>query len=74
MIEAFKVFDFDRNGLISIEDLKVVMKQIGESLSTDECTEIIRSGSANGGDYLTYDEFIVMMVPTGKEKYSTQRE
>ena len=44
MVEAFKVFDRDSNGLISWQELKTVMRQIGENLSDKECQEIIAAG------------------------------
>ena len=44
MVEAFKVFDRDSNGLISWQELKTVMRQIGENLTDKECQEIIQAG------------------------------
>ena len=41
MVEAFKVFDRDGDGLIKMPELRLVMKQIGENLSDKECSEII---------------------------------
>ena len=36
MIEAFKVFDRDENGLISAAELRHVMQMIGETVSNDD--------------------------------------
>ena len=44
MVEAFKVFDRDGNGLITFQELKLVMKQIGENLTDKECMDIIEAG------------------------------
>eukprot|EP00353_Schmidingerella_taraikaensis_P013164 CAMPEP_0185576420 /NCGR_PEP_ID=MMETSP0434-20130131/7352_1 /TAXON_ID=626734 ORGANISM="Favella taraikaensis, Strain Fe Narragansett Bay" /NCGR_SAMPLE_ID=MMETSP0434 /ASSEMBLY_ACC=CAM_ASM_000379 /LENGTH=75 /DNA_ID=CAMNT_0028193619 /DNA_START=206 /DNA_END=433 /DNA_ORIENTATION=- len=41
MVEAFKVFDRDGDGLICLKDLKQVMRQIGENLPEQECINII---------------------------------
>ena len=37
MVEAFKVFDRDGDGLIKMPELRLVMKQIGENLTDKEC-------------------------------------
>ena len=37
MIEAFKVYDRDCDGKISLQDLKQVMRQIGENLTDKDC-------------------------------------
>jgi len=62
LVEAFKVFDRDSNGLISVAELKTVMKQIGENLNERECTEIIASGDRDSDGCLNFDEFIRMMI------------
>ena len=33
LLEAFKVFDKDQNGLISIDEFKEVLKELGEPIS-----------------------------------------
>ena len=62
LVEAFKVFDRDGNGLISAVELKTVMKQIGENLSDSDIAEIIKSGDKDNDGFLNYDEFIRMMI------------
>ena len=62
MVEAFKVFDRDGNGLISMQELRLVMKQIGENLTDRECSEIIAAGDKDNDGFLNFDEFIRMMI------------
>ena len=62
MVEAFKVFDRDGDGLISLNELKLVMRQIGEPLSERDCQDIITSGDRDNDNKLNFDEFIRMMV------------
>ena len=62
MVEAFKVFDRDGDGLISLTELKLVMKQIGENLTERECEDIINAGDRDNDGKLNFDEFIRMMV------------
>lgn len=42
LVEAFKVFDRDGNGLISAAELRHVMTNLGEKLTDDEVDEMIR--------------------------------
>lgn len=41
IIEAFKVFDKDGNGFISIDELKHVMTNLGEKLTEEEIQEMV---------------------------------
>ena len=52
--EAFKVFDKDGNGLISIHELGQVMSNLGEKLTTDELYEMIREADLNGDGQIDY--------------------
>ena len=47
LIEAFKVFDRDGNGLISAAQLRHVITNLGEKL-THEVDEMIRQGDGDG--------------------------
>ena len=44
ILEAFKVFDKDGNGVISARELKHVMANLGETLSETEVEALIRLG------------------------------
>ena len=44
ILEAFKVFDKDGNGVISARELKIVMANLGETLSETEVEALIRLG------------------------------
>lgn len=45
---AFQVFDRDGSGTINIEELKQVMKSIGESLTDDEIEEMMVEADKDG--------------------------
>lgn len=66
LIEAFKVFDRDGNGMIKIDELKHVMTNLGEKLTDEEIEEMVaeatNSSSANGDGLINYEEFIKMMM------------
>ncbi|KAI9900855.1 hypothetical protein N3K66_005117 [Trichothecium roseum] len=65
--EAFKVFDADGTGTISREELKHVMKSIGEQLSEEEIDEMLRIADKDGDGHIDYNEFVAIMVGESDE-------
>ncbi|KAJ2725823.1 hypothetical protein GGI07_001030 [Coemansia sp. Benny D115] len=59
--EAFRVFDKDGNGVISASELRHVMTSLGEKLTDDEVTEMIREADVDGDGQINYEEFVKMM-------------
>ncbi len=62
LTEAFKVFDRDGNGLISVEELKHVMTNLGEKLTDEEINEMIKEADVNNDGKINYEEFVRMMM------------
>jgi len=62
--EAFKVFDTDGNGKISSDELKQVMRNLGEKLTDEEINEMIREADDDGDGEVDYEEFVKMMSST----------
>ena len=62
MVEAFKVFDKDGNGLISAAELRHVLTNLGAKLTDDDVDEIIRKADINGDGKVNYQEFVTMMT------------
>lgn len=60
--EAFSVFDVDKNGSISAEELLNVMKSLGEDCSIAECRKMISGVDRDGDGMIDFEEFKVMMV------------
>ncbi|KAH0724185.1 hypothetical protein KY285_000051 [Solanum tuberosum] len=60
--DAFSVFDVDKNGSISAEELQKVMKSIGEECSLDECRKMIGGVDCDGDGMIDFEEFKVMMI------------
>eukprot|EP00435_Cladocopium_sp_Y103_P020388 s3188_g5.t1 len=64
LIEAFKVFDRDRDGFISGGELRASMTNLGERLNDTEVDEMIREADQDGDGLINYDEFVRMMMAT----------
>ena len=68
ILQAFEVFDKDRDGYISVPELKEFFHSIGEMTMTDEdVKEMIRAADKNNDGKLDYFEFKAMMFTTTKE-------
>lgn len=61
--EAFDVFDEDKDGLISVEELGSVLSSLGlkEGKRVDDCKEMIRKVDMDGDGMVNFDEFKRMM-------------
>ncbi|VFQ66500.1 unnamed protein product [Cuscuta campestris] len=60
--DAFSVFDADKNGSISAEELQNVLRSIGEECSLAECRKMISGVDRDGDGMIDFDEFKVMML------------
>lgn len=59
---AFNVFDVDRNGFISAEELQRVMRSLGDmSTSLVECRHMINSVDQDGDNMVNFAEFQCLM-------------
>merc|ERR1711990_876567 len=65
MLKGFKLFDDDSTGKISFKNFKRVAKELGESLSDAELTEIIGEADTDGDGEISESEFLAVMVKTG---------
>ncbi|KAK8964259.1 putative calcium-binding protein CML25 [Platanthera guangdongensis] len=59
--QAFSVFDLDRNGKISAEELSRVMRGLGEGVSLSQCRRMIDGVDQDGDGLVNFEEFKVMM-------------
>jgi len=56
--DVFMVFDKDKSGTISADELRTVMKVIGEKVTEQEIEDAIRLADTTGDGEVDYDEFI----------------
>merc|ERR1719270_1456444 len=62
--EAFKVFDKDRDGFISMDELRHVMSKppINEKLTDDELERMMRYADADEDGQINYKEFLTVAL------------
>lgn len=60
--EAFSVFDIDKNGAISADELQNVLKSLGDECSIGECRKMISGVDRDGDGTISFEEFKVMMI------------
>ncbi|XP_064622998.1 calmodulin-alpha-like [Lineus longissimus] len=59
--EAFKVFDRDGHGYITVAELKRVMTTLGEKMTEEEVNEMISEADVDGDGKVDYEEFAEMI-------------
>lgn len=59
---AFDVFDVDKNGVISAEELMNVLVSLGEECDIEECRKMIGGVDSDGDGTISFEEFKVMMT------------
>ncbi|CAO3618426.1 unnamed protein product [Mucor fragilis] len=61
LLEAFKVFDKDQDGSITQDELRSVMTNLGQKLTSQELDEMIKEADTDGDGKINYKEFVKMM-------------
>ncbi|OIT32622.1 PREDICTED: calmodulin-like protein 3 [Nicotiana attenuata] len=66
--DAFDVFDYDKDGLISEEELSKVLSSLGlnQGKKLEDCKEMIRKIDVDGDGMVNFDEFKKMMKIGGR--------
>ncbi|GLJ11735.1 hypothetical protein SUGI_0175760 [Cryptomeria japonica] len=58
---AFQMYDLDKSGNISAEELHKVLKSLGEVSSIQECRQMIKRVDKNADGCISFEEFMTMM-------------
>ncbi|XP_032487843.1 LOW QUALITY PROTEIN: centrin-4-like [Phocoena sinus] len=64
ILKAFKLFDDDNTGSISLNNIKGVAKELGENLTDDELQEVLDEADHDGDGEINEEEFLRMMQKT----------
>ncbi|XWS75567.1 hypothetical protein CRYUN_Cryun01aG0101400 [Craigia yunnanensis] len=62
--DAFDMYDLDKNGLISANELHAVLKRLGEKCSLSDCQRMISQVDKDGDGSVNFEEFKKMMTNT----------
>lgn len=63
--KAFNLFDKDKNGKISLKDLKTATAELGENFTDEELREMIREADRDFDGEINEAEFIEVMKKSG---------
>ncbi|GAA0162451.1 calmodulin-related [Lithospermum erythrorhizon] len=65
--EAFNVFDQNRDGFITVEELRSVLSSLGlrQEMSLEDCRRMIKKVDVDGDEMVDYKEFKQMMKRGG---------
>ena len=64
ILKAFKLFDDDDTGSISLNNIKRIAKELGENLIDDELQEMLDEADHDGDGEINKEEFLKMMQKT----------
>jgi len=59
--EAFDLFDKDGNGTISVEELGIMMSNVGVNPSREELEDMIGEVDKDQNGFIEFSEFLIMM-------------
>ncbi|GFY42243.1 calcium-binding protein E63-1 [Trichonephila inaurata madagascariensis] len=62
LMAAFRVFDKDRNGYITRDELRTAMEMIGEPMSEEQLDLMIRATDIDNDGKINYEEFVRMLL------------
>jgi Ca2+-binding EF-hand superfamily protein len=58
--KIFDLFDDEHKGAISVQNLRRVAKELGETMSTEELQEMLERAASNGNEITREDFYIIM--------------
>ncbi|EGR29006.1 hypothetical protein IMG5_165510 [Ichthyophthirius multifiliis] len=64
ILKAFRLFDDDQTGRISLKNLKRVARELGEAMTEEELQEMIDEADRDGDGEISEEEFIRIMKKT----------
>merc|ERR1719500_2147854 len=64
ILKAFRLFDDDETGFITLKNLRRVAKEIGENMTDEELQEMIDEADRDGDGQVSEEDFLRMMKKT----------
>lgn len=60
--EAFRVLDKEKQGVINVDDLRWILRSLGDDLTDEEIEDMINETDKDGSGTVDYDEFYSLMM------------
>jgi len=60
LLDAFKAYDYDKNGSLERSEIRVFLKDFHENIDEDDITDILNKVDNNNDDLISLDEFVVL--------------
>ncbi|XP_037075106.1 calmodulin-like [Pollicipes pollicipes] len=60
--EAFRVFDKDDDGFLSVAELRHIMTSMGEKMTKNEVDDMISEADKDGDGKINYQEFVQVLT------------
>ncbi len=64
MMDYFKVFDSEGTGVIPMNEFRSIMTVMGETLSQEECQELVKIADPDGNGVVNYEKVIDRILYT----------
>ena len=58
LIEAFRVYDREKNGTIAMEEIKKILMNMGETISKEEVDDVMRDLDPESSKIFRYDDYV----------------
>jgi len=62
LMEAFRVFDRDENGLITLNEMRVIFTTLGESIGVDEVNSVLEQCTVDDNGKVKYADFVKLIL------------
>ena len=72
--KAFLEYDFDRNGNISVNDLKKALEDAGEKVTDDQCYRMISMSDPENRGFIQFAQFKQLIIEKREEERGSSAE
>merc|ERR1719193_1578463 len=70
----FRVFDRNKTGFIDVDELRAVMKDLGECVSEDDLDAMMKEADVAGNGVISYDEFLLMFKNSNNGNFKERKK
>lgn len=70
LLDAFRIFDKDEDGFITVDELTRIMTSLGERMTSKELNEMIKEADSDGDGLINYQEFCGVLCKPNVENSS----